>query len=197
MQSIISKVEDKQRKHQIVPVRTGDTVRVSQRIDEGGKSRVQVFEGLVIRTRRLNSLSAVITVRRIASGIGVEKTFPLHSPLVEKVEVIKRSNTRRKYLSFMRERTGKRARLSSVAFDRAGINYIPDPTSEDLPEDAKEAIEAAETSAEPEETAPNTDDSKKTDDSKDVDKQQDDSKNEAKSEDKAADKDEQPDDTKE
>jgi|GEM_PF-304423 large subunit ribosomal protein L19 len=152
MQSIISQVEDKQRKHHIVPVRTGDTVRVSQRIEEGGKSRIQVFEGLVIRTRRLNSLSAVITVRRIASGIGVEKTFPLHSPLVEKVEVVKRSNTRRKYLSFMRERTGKRARLSSVSFDRAGINYVPDPTSEDLPEEAKEAIETAEAEVEPEET---------------------------------------------
>jgi len=181
MHSIISEVEDKQRKHHVVPVRTGDTVRVSQRIEEAGKSRVQVFEGLIIRTRRLNSLSAVITVRRIASGVGVEKTFPLHSPLVEKVEVVKRSNTRRKYLSYMRERTGKRARLSSVEFDRAGINYVPDPSSEKLPEEAQEAIDQAETKEaatkeveaakqkESKDESAKTDDTKKSEDTKDSD----------------------------
>lgn len=178
MQSIISKLEDKQRKHHIVPVRTGDTVRVSQRIDEGGKSRIQVFEGLVIRTRRMNSLSAVITVRRIASGVGVEKTFPLHSPIIEKVEVVKRSNTRRNYLSFMRERTGKRARLSSVEFDRAGINYVPDPTSEDLPDEAQEAIEEAESKVKETDESETVKDSPKD---KDDSKKQSDKKDEAES----------------
>jgi len=143
MQSIITEIENKQRKHHVAPVTSGDTVRVHQRIDEGGKSRVQVFEGLAIRTRRLNSLSAVVTVRRIASGVGVEKTFPLHSPTIEKVEIVKRSNVRRNYLSYMRERTGKRARLANVDFDRAGVNYVPDPASEKLPEEAEKAIENA------------------------------------------------------
>ena len=73
MESIIESVQNKYRKNQVVEVRSGDTVRVSQRIKEGNKERVQVFEGLVIRTRRNGSLTATITVRRIASGVGVDR----------------------------------------------------------------------------------------------------------------------------
>jgi len=124
--SVIREIEQGFKKKHVVDVRSGDTIRVHQKIREGNKERVQVFEGLVIRTDRTNSHTARITVRRIASGIGVEKTYLLHSPLVVKVEVTKRSKVRRNYLSYMRSRTGKAARLSSVDFDKSAVNAIPD-----------------------------------------------------------------------
>jgi large subunit ribosomal protein L19 len=119
MQSVIQKIEEKYKKPQVVDVRSGDTVKVHQKIREGNKERVQVFQGLVIRTDRKGSHTSKITVRRIASGIGVEKSFLLHSPLVTKVEVTKRSKVRRNYLTYMRERTGKSARLTGVDFDQS------------------------------------------------------------------------------
>jgi large subunit ribosomal protein L19 len=122
MFSLIQAVEAKYKKPAIVDVRSGDTVRVHQRIQEGSKTRVQVFEGLVIRTRNMSSLNASILTRRISSGVGVEKGFMLHSPLIEKVEVTKRSKVRRNYLSYMRQRQGKSARLSGMEFDREKVN---------------------------------------------------------------------------
>lgn len=122
MQQVIKSYEDKLRKSAIVAVRSGDVVRVHQRIKEGGKTRTQIFEGLVIRIDRSSSLTARITVRRIASGVGVEKSFLLHSPLVERVDVIKRSDVRRKYLTYMRDRAGKSARLAGVEFDFESVN---------------------------------------------------------------------------
>lgn len=142
MQSIIHAVEQKYRKSQVVDVRSGDTVRIHQRIKEGSKERIQVFEGLIIRTRRKGSLTSTITARRIASGVGVEKTFLLHSPLVEKVEVIKRSKVRRKYLSYMRERGGKSARLAAVSFDKEAVN------KPNIPVDTAEEVNSAEASQE-------------------------------------------------
>ena len=130
MQSVIQKVEDKYKKRQIVDVRSGDTVKVHQKIREGKKERVQIFEGLVIKVSSKNSHTATIAVRRIASGVGVEKTFLLHSPLILKVEIIKRSKVRRNYLTYMRERTGKAARLSSVDFDREAVNAVKDEQAE-------------------------------------------------------------------
>src|SRR6478736_5615841 len=118
MPSVIQKLNDSYKKSAVVDVRSGDTVRVHQRIREGNKERVQVFQGLVIRTDRKNSHTSRITVRRISSGVGVEKSFLLHSPLVLKVEVTKRSKVRRNYLTYMRQRTGKSARLGGVDFDR-------------------------------------------------------------------------------
>lgn len=111
----------------MVDVKSGDTVRVHQKIREGNKERVQVFQGLVIRTDNKNSHLSRITVRRISSGVGVEKSFLLHSPLVVKIEVTKRSKVRRNYLSYMRERTGKSARLTGVDFDRQAVNAVPEP----------------------------------------------------------------------
>lgn len=137
MFSTIQKVEAKFKKPKVVDVRSGDTVRVHQRITEGNKQRVQVFEGLVIRTGKLNSVSANILVRRIASGVGVEKSFLLHSPLVEKIEVTKRSKVRRNYLSYMRARSGKSARMSGVDFDKDKVNDVSVP--EDNTKAAKEA----------------------------------------------------------
>ena len=130
MHALIQKVENSFKKKQVVDVRSGDTVKVHQRIKEGNKERVQVFEGLVIRTDRKDSMTSTITVRRIASGVGVEKSFLLHSPLVEKIEVVKRSKVRRKYLTYMRKRSGKSARLAAVDFDRKSVNDVTDPEAE-------------------------------------------------------------------
>ena len=130
MQSVIQKIEAQYKKPNVVDVRSGDTVKVSQKIKEGNKERIQVFQGLVIRTDRKGSHTSKITVRRIASGIGVEKSFLLHSPLVTKIEVTKRSKVRRNYLTYMRDRTGKSARLTGVDFDRDKVNVLPEPVEE-------------------------------------------------------------------
>lgn len=130
MQSVVQKIENKYKKHQVVDVRSGDTVKVHQKIKEGSKERIQVFEGLVIRTDRKGSHTASITVRRIANGVGVEKSYLLHSPLVVKVEVVKRSKVRRNYLSYMRKLTGKSARLTGVNFDKKAVNTIEEKPAE-------------------------------------------------------------------
>lgn len=152
MSGVIDKINQRYRKKAVVDVRSGDTVRVHQKIREGNKERIQIFQGLVIRTDLKGSHTSRITVRRISSGVGVEKSFLLHSPLVVQVEVTKRSKVRRNYLSYMRERTGKAARLSSVAFDQAAVNDIHDEAAEAeeaklKEEKAKEAAAKAEEKA--------------------------------------------------
>src|SRR5487761_985760 len=126
MDSIVKKIEKQFMKSAVVDVQSGDTVKVHQKIREGNKERVQIFQGLGIRCDRKDSHTSRITVRRIASGVGVEKSFLLHSPLVLKVEVTKRSKVRRNYLSYMRKRTGKSARMTGVEFDREAVNAIHD-----------------------------------------------------------------------
>jgi large subunit ribosomal protein L19 len=126
MPSVIDIINQKYTKTAVVDVKSGDTVKVHQKIREGNKERIQIFQGLVIRTDRKNSHTARITVRRIASGVGVEKSFLLHSPLIVKVEVVKRSKVRRNYLSYMRTRTGKSARMTSVDFDSKTVNDVVD-----------------------------------------------------------------------
>ena len=128
--ALIQKVNDEQKKHAVVDARSGDTVRVHQKIKEGNKERVQIFEGVVIRTDNKQSHTARITVRKVASGVGVEKSFLLHSPLVEKVEIVRRAKVRRNYLSFLRGRSGKSARLVAKNFDREAINTLAEPKQE-------------------------------------------------------------------
>jgi len=130
MQSVIQKINDQYKKSAVVDVRSGDTVKVHQKIREGNKERIQIFQGLVIRTDNKGSHTSRITVRRIASGVGVEKSFLLHSPLVVQVEVTKRSKVRRNYLSYMRARTGKSARMTGVDFDRDAVNSVHDEAAE-------------------------------------------------------------------
>lgn len=127
---MIQQIEARQKKSQVVDVKSGDTVRVHQKIREGGKERVQVFEGLVIRTDRKQSLTSAFAVRRVASGIGVEKTFLIHSPSILKVEVVKRTKVRRNYLTYMRALTGKSARLAGVDFDKESVNAVHDAAAE-------------------------------------------------------------------
>jgi large subunit ribosomal protein L19 len=157
--ALIQEVNDKQKKPAVVDARSGDTVRVHQKIKEGNKERIQVFEGVVIRTDNKKSHTSRITVRKIASGVGVEKSFLLHSPLVEKVEIVRRAKVRRNFLSYLRARSGKSARLSAVNFDRAAVNDIRDEHAEAeaarLHEEAKAAAaeKAAEKAAEDAELA--------------------------------------------
>jgi large subunit ribosomal protein L19 len=140
MESIVNAFASQFKKSAVVDVQSGDTVKVHQKIREGNKERVQIFQGLVIRTDNKGSHTSRITVRRIASGVGVEKSFLLHSPLVVQVEVTKRSKVRRNYLTYMRERTGKAARLTGLDFDRRAVNELPvedtkaeEPTAEATP----------------------------------------------------------------
>jgi len=142
MFELIQKVNKQHMKHQVVDVRSGDTVRVHQKIKEGTKERVQIFEGVVIRTDRKQSLTSRITVK-VASGVGVEKSFLLHSPAVLKVEVTKRSKVRRNFLSYLRHRSGKSARLTAVDFDRVAINDVHDKAAEIEEEKLKEETAAA------------------------------------------------------
>jgi large subunit ribosomal protein L19 len=142
MPDLVQLINDKYKKKAVVDVRSGDTVKVHQKIREGNKERIQVFQGLVIRTDQKGSHTSRITVRRIASGVGVEKSFMLHSPLVVQVEVTKRSKVRRNYLSYMRARTGKSARMTGVEFDRDAVNAVHDEAAE--AEEAKLKEQAAE-----------------------------------------------------
>jgi large subunit ribosomal protein L19 len=142
MQSVVQKINDSYKKSAVVDVRSGDTVKVHQKIREGNKERVQIFQGLVIRTGNKGSHTSRITVRRIASGVGVEKSFLLHSPLVLKIEVTKRSKVRRNYLTYMRARTGKSARLTGLDFDRQAVNDVRDLDAEKAEAEAKAAAAA-------------------------------------------------------
>ncbi|MFN3406641.1 MAG: 50S ribosomal protein L19 [Caldimicrobium sp.] len=111
MLPVIREVEKAYMKRDLPKIAPGDTVRVHYKLKEGEeKERIQVFEGIVIR-RRGSGLSATFTVRKVSFGIGVERTFPLHSPRIEKIEIVKRAKVRRARLYFLRNRTGKAARL--------------------------------------------------------------------------------------
>ena len=106
---IIKAFTEEQLKKEIPEVKVGDTVRVHNRIVEGSKSRIQIYEGTVI-AKRGGGISETFTVRRISYGVGVEKTFPIHSPNVEKVETIRRGKVRRATLYYLRDRVGKAAK---------------------------------------------------------------------------------------
>ena len=113
MNEIIKKIEDAQLRADVPQFRTGDTVRVYAKIKEGDKERIQVFEGVVLK-KQGGSSRATFTVRKSSGGIGVEKTWPLHSPTVEKVDVIRRGKVRRAKLNYLRDRVGKRAQVKEL-----------------------------------------------------------------------------------
>jgi len=115
-----------QLKADLPDIRPGDTVRVSQKIREGDKERVQVFEGLIIAKKHGKGIASTITVRRIISGIGTERIFPLHSPTIEKIEILKRGRVRRAKLYYLRKAKGRRAKLKGEEF----VEAIPEEKSE-------------------------------------------------------------------
>ena len=110
MLEIVKAIGNEQMKKEVPQFSIGDTVKVHNRIKEGTRERIQIFEGTVIRKKN-GGISETFTVRRISYGVGVEKTFPIHSPNVEKVEVIRRGKVRRARLYYLRERTGKSAKV--------------------------------------------------------------------------------------
>lgn len=110
MNEIIKKIEEAQLKETVDDFKVGDTVRVHAKIKEGNRERIQVFEGVVLK-RQGGSARETFTVRKISNGVGVEKTWPLHSPTVEKIEVVRKGKVRRAKLNYLRERVGKRAKV--------------------------------------------------------------------------------------
>ncbi|MDO4479078.1 MAG: 50S ribosomal protein L19 [Lachnospiraceae bacterium] len=113
MNEIIKAIEDAEKKESVDSFRVGDTVRVSSRIVEGTRERIQVFEGVVLK-RQGGSNRETFTVRKTSNGIGVEKTWPLHSPNVVKIEVVRMGKVRRAKLNYLRQRTGKRAKVKEL-----------------------------------------------------------------------------------
>ena len=112
MSTIIEELEKEQLNANAPQFHTGDTVRVHAKIKEGNRERIQVFEGVVLK-RQGGSNRETFTVRKTSNGIGVEKTWPLHSPNVEKIEVVRKGDVRRAKLNYMRQRTGKSAKIKS------------------------------------------------------------------------------------
>jgi len=141
-------------------VRVGQTVIVHQKIKEGDKERIQKFEGLIIQVKGDKGVNQTFTVRALVSGVGVEKIFPTHSPSIEKIEIVKQSKVRRAKLYYMRERSGKSARLREVPTDKTEINQNIDPESiyfglqSDAPAEQAPVAESQEAPATQEQTAP-------------------------------------------
>ncbi len=111
--NILDQVTMDYKKENIPSFNVGDTLKVYVKIIEGSRERIQIFEGYVLKKQH-GGINETFTVRKLSNGIGVEKTFPLHSPKIEKIEVVKEGKVRRAKLNYMRERTGKAARIKSA-----------------------------------------------------------------------------------
>lgn len=121
MDQQILEITKDQLKKDLPEVKPGDLIRVHQKIKEGDKERIQVFEGRVIARKHGKGINATITVRRVIDNIGVEKIFPLHSPLIEKIEILQRGKTRRAKLYYLRDVSPKKARLKKIEMKEAVI----------------------------------------------------------------------------
>ena len=135
---IIKSIEHEQLKSKVPNIKVGDTVRVHQRIKEGNRQRIQVFEGIVIKKQN-GGLNETFTVRRISYGVGVEKTFLLHSPLVEKVELVRVGKARRAKLYYLREKLGKSAKTKEDV--GANLNRDDIIVKEEVPETVEEVVD--------------------------------------------------------
>ncbi|UFJ42088.1 50S ribosomal protein L19 [Brevibacillus humidisoli] len=113
MKQVIRELEKEQLKQDLPAFRPGDTVRVHVKVVEGQRERIQIFEGVVIR-RRGTGISETFTVRKISYGVGVERTFPLHTPKIDKIEVVRHGRVRRAKLYYLRDRVGKAARIKEI-----------------------------------------------------------------------------------
>lgn len=124
MDAIIDSIEKPYLKKNQPDLRAGDKVRVYTRLQEGEKERIQAFEGVLIRRRR-GGTRATFTVRKVSYGVGVERTYPFHSPLIEKVEVLERGKVRRSRLYYLRGLTGKSARIKGKKYEGLGEAIAP------------------------------------------------------------------------
>lgn len=140
---IIKSIEHEQLKNAIPDIKVGNTVKVYVKIKEGNKERIQVFEGIVIK-KQGGGINETFTVRKISYGVGVEKTFLIHSPLIEKVEVVRVGKARRAKLYYLRERTGKASKTKELVGARIENKMIN--IKEDLVEETTEADKTVETS---------------------------------------------------
>lgn len=113
MNEIIKSIEQEQLKSEVPSFEVGDTVKVYGKIKEGNRERIQIFEGTVLK-KQGGSNRATFTVRKTSNGVGVERTWPLHSPNVEKVEVVRRGKVRRAKLTYLRDRVGKKAKVKEI-----------------------------------------------------------------------------------
>lgn len=113
MNEIIREIENAQLKENVDKFRVGDTVRVHAKVKEGQRERIQIFEGIVLK-RQGGSLRETFTVRKLSSGIGVERTWPVHSPNIDRIEVVRHGKVRRAKLTFLRNRVGKAAKLKET-----------------------------------------------------------------------------------
>ena len=167
---IIKSIEHEQLKNTIPDLKVGDTVRVHQRIKEGNRQRIQVFEGIIIK-KQGGGVNATFTVRRVAYGVGAEKTFLIHSPLVEKVEVVRVGKTRRAKLYYLRDRVGKASKTKEDIGAKIETKHITlkealeeAPVAEEVApaaeETAVEEVVAEEAAPVAEEAAPATEENK-------------------------------------
>jgi len=141
---IIKSIEHEQLKNKIPALRVGDTVKVHQRIKEGNRERIQVFEGIIIK-KQGGGVNATFTVRRISYGVGVEKTFMVHSPMVEKVELVRVGKARRAKLYYLRDRIGKAAKTKEkigARIENIEITVKEDLVEEEIVEEVAVAEEA-------------------------------------------------------
>ena len=113
MNNIIKNIEDAQLKSEVTQFNVGDTVKVYAKVKEGNRERTQVFEGTVLK-RQNGGIKETFTVRKNSNGVGVEKTWPVHSPVVEKIEVVRRGKVRRAKLFYLRDRVGKAAKVKEL-----------------------------------------------------------------------------------
>ena len=151
---IIKSIEHEQMKNKIPALKVGDTVKVHQRIKEGNRERIQVFEGIIIK-KQGGGVNATFTVRRVAYGVGVEKTFLIHSPMVEKVELVRVGKARRAKLYYLRDRLGKSAKTKEdigARIENKEITIKEDiveaPVEEVVANEEVAAVETVETPAE-------------------------------------------------
>lgn len=159
-EQIINHIANQQLKKNLPQIKAGDTVKVHYRIKENNKERVQVFEGLVIATKGSKGIAASFTVRRIASGVGVERTFPLNSPWIAKIERIKSGKVRRAKLYFVRRHAASPRKFRLKDTGVAGVSWEEiGSTAEDVTEETADEAEATEETAAPvEETETKEDD---------------------------------------
>ena len=164
---IIKSIEHEQLKNRIPELRIGNTVKVHVKIKEGNKERIQVFEGIIIK-KQGGGVNATFTVRRISYGVGVEKTFLVHSPMIEKVEVVRVGKARRAKLYYLRDRVGKAAKTKEKIGARIetreivvkeeivpGENEVAEVATEESVQEAVEAVKAEEAAKEAAENAEN------------------------------------------
>jgi len=154
----------KQLKKNIPDIKPGDTVRIYQKKEGKEKEKSQIFEGLVIAVKHGKGISGTITVRKVISGIGVERIFPLHSPLIEKIEIVKRAKVRRAKLYFLRKARGKRGKLKKKELSEAIVweEEKSQPSEEKEEKPAEEEAKPASTSTSAKATADKEETKEKT-----------------------------------